>query len=555
MKKYILVFLFISLITSSIAQTPGMMQRKMLPGKIDTLLLNYLAYSKLSSLEDVGFSDAVANQYKFLFVANAKITDEVNPAIYDKDYDHPFDLPVRTVDDYIARTKGNYPSGLFVKYDAIQVDYTNQIILLLKETNGTTANGLLYKITDTLKLKLNVSPDFKTIKIQDAVVIGYKIDLLNDDDRDFIPNALDKCPKEQGFRSGTGCFTKEEKAQYALAEKEKKHPEKEKEQPKKEVKPKPVYTGPVLPGLFLGLTFSGGTNNFTAPTPFNEDNLGYTNMLKGSKSVYSVTGINKNKQAPFTQLQLDVEYYIGRKKNIGIATGIGFSSFNASFSMDTFHVEYQSTDAAGNIYRRSVHVHNMDEKLKISSINIPILLQYKFSIGEKGSLSIGAGVNYHIVSSAKTSGTATADYEAIYKWQNGYTVYDNSIPQSNNSWMITRSNVEAHNGKSGEAAYFAQKKADGYDVGIDQSLTHDATLKLGNAMGPLVRLGVDFKLSGKLWLSVLLQYQGMTFTNNSYSTNYILTNETGSYNALLNNVEKLKVSTISLGAGIKYTLK
>lgn len=726
MNKYLLLLFFIGSIFSVNAQTPSMMQRRQLPGKIDTLIINYFMYSKFSSIDDVGFSDAVAKQFQSLFVANAKVTDEVNPSYYDKDYEHPFDLPLRSLPDYIAKTKENYPSGLFVKYNAIQVDYSTLTIVMLKETNGTTSSGLLYKVTDTLRLKLNASPDFKTIKIQDVTVLGYVITLANDDDRDFIANGNDKCPKEQGFSSGTGCFSKDEKAAFVIAEKARKQREKEekaalagkdknavakaekekkekeaaalaekerkekealalaekekkekeavalaekerqekealalaekerkekeaialaeKEKKEKEAKgtTKPTNKDAIakaekekkekeaaeliekerkaqaekdaiakaekekaendaiakaekekaekdavakaeadrvqkekddalarqqeeerkkrerdnaLPGLFIGFSISGGNNNFSVP--FSEANLGYDKMIKGSKGVLNNTGLALNKQAPFTQVQLDLDYFFGSKKKFGIATGIGFSSFNASFKMDSFRVNYSAVDSRGETYRRVVNVHAIDEDLKIKSLNIPIILQYKFGLGDKANLCLGLGVNYHSVLSANVSSTATADYEAIYNYANGSQVsqFDSSIVPSKGSWMITRSNVEAHGGKAGETAYFTQKRADGYDVAIDQSLSKTEALSLGSSLGVILRLNANFQLSDKLWLSTLLQFQNVSFANNSYIKNYKLTDEIGTYNSLMNNTNLLKAGSVSLGIGLKFTIK
>ncbi len=453
MKKFLILFLFFGLISSSVLAQTTMMQRRMLPGKIDTLLINYFSYSKLSSLDDIGYSDAIANQFRFLFTSNAKITDEVNPSYYDKNYDHPFDLPIRTLDDYLAKTKENYPAGLFVKFNALQVDYNTLSILMLKETNGTTKTGLLYKVTDTLKLRLDLSSDGKTLKIQDVSVIGYTIALANDNDRDFIPNELDKCPNEQGFRTATGCFTKEEKAAFALAEKDKKQKEKENKnvvvndkekeaaalaekerlrkekedkaalarkekedknavaQKEKEDKSKTKPATPDLPGFFIGLSFAGGNNKISSA--FNENNIAYTNLIKGSKSVYGISNIKQKKQAPSLQVQLDLDYFFGKKKNIGIATGIGYTMFNASFGMDSFHVEYQATDSKGHVYRRIVHAYDMKENLKISSINIPFLLQYKFGAASKSNFCLGIGINYHHLSSAKVKATATADVATV----------------------------------------------------------------------------------------------------------------------------------------------
>jgi hypothetical protein len=648
MKKYILCLLFSGLISASMAQTPGMMQRRMLPGKIDTLLINYLSYSKFSSLDDVGFSEAVANQFKFLFAPGAHITDEVNPSYYDQNYDHAFDLPIRTVDEYVAKTKENYPAGLFVKFNAIQADYAAGKIVLLKETNGTTKGGILYKVIDTIRLNLDISADFKSVKIADVIVMGYTIALVNDDDRDFVANELDKCPKEQGLRTPTGCFTKEEKVAFAAAEKERKRREKEAlaqndgkdaaakaeaerkrkekealdkanaekealakaeaerirkekeaqdaanagqtdaakaeqerirkekeaiaqqekherdsiEQKRKEDaalakenKKKEKPAEPAQPGLFIGVMVSAGNNNFKSA--FAENNLGYDKLLKGNKSVYSITPLKLDKRAPFTQFQLDVDYFFGSKKKFGIATGLGVSSFNATFAMDSFHVEYRSTDSRGETYRRVLHVRAIDEHLKVSTINIPIMLQYKFGLGDKANICVGLGVNYFNVRKANVSGSGVADYEAIYNYGSGSSTatFDEGVPPDRNSWLITRSNVEAHNGKAGEQAYFTQKRADGYDVAIDQAISRTDELSLSGGLGRILRVNANFMLSEKLWFATMLQFQGVSMKNGSYSNNYKLTDEIGTYNFLLNNSATLKASSVALGIGLKYTIK
>ncbi len=559
-KNLLLLLVFVSMIPA-VALSQGMMQRKQLPGKIDTLLINYFNYSKFTSFDESGFSDFIASKFEKLFSHTAQITDEVNPSFYDKDFDHPFNLPIRAVDEYIAKTKENYPYGVYPKYNAIQVDYAALIILMLKETNGTTKTGLQYKIIDTLKLELKASPDFKTITIENATVMGYTIFLSNDDDRDFIPNGLDKCPKEQGFRTVNGCLTKEEKVAIAQAKRDaSKVPVKDTTpvvaKKEKKIKEKPVDDGPTLPGLYLGLTVSGGNNSLEVP--FNGTNVSYDQQLKGSKNVNNITGIKLTKQAPFTQVQMDVDYYFGKKKKIGIATGIGYSGFNASIAMDSFHVEYRATDSKNNVYRRLVTARAIDEDLKIKSINIPFLLQFKFDLGDKANLTFGFGAVYHSVLSAKVSGTAKADYEAVYNFgvpAGNTTTYDTSLVPSGDSWLITRGNVEAHNGKIGEKKYFNDYRADGYDVAIEEALSKESSLSLGSSLGAIVRINANLKLSEKLWFATLLQFQSVTFTNGSFQKNYMLTNEIGSYNVLMNNVSTLKTGSLSLGIGFKFTIK
>ncbi len=95
----------------------------------------------------------------------------------------------------------------------------------------------------------------------------------------------------------------------------------------------------------------------------------------------------------------------------------------------------------------------------------------------------------------------------------------------------------------------------GYDVAIDKGLTKEETLNLGSTLGLLYRASGNFKLSEKLWFTALLQYQSISFKNKTLPQSYQLTDATGSYNVMLNNVSTFKTGAISLGIGIKFTIK
>ncbi len=556
MKRSILIVVFLSSMASLTSQTT-MLQRKQISGKIDTLLLNYINYAKLTSTDDLAFSEITAKRFSYLFIEEAEINDEVNPGYYDKNYDNPFSLPTRKMEDYITKTRENYPWGLKLKYQALYVDYNSFTAIMQKETKGINKDGLIYVINDTIRLKFSLSNQSKVVRIEKIEVLGYVINCLNDDDRDFIPNEIDKCPQEQGLRTETGCFTKEERMAVLAYQKEKSKLENnnQNDNVSGEKNKGHIWQNKSLPTrFFLGLNASTGV--ITTILNFDINNLNYLNQIAGNPKIFSCSGFTQDQNTTHSQYQLDIDYFFGRKAKIGLATGFGVTNTKQIFTMHNFHIEYQSTDSKGRIYRRLSTVQNAEEETTTQSLTIPILAQYKLSISKNVAVTLGLGTNILKIYSCAVNAKALGNDEGIYNFDNNQqSIFDGGLTPSNSSWIITKEHVEIHNGNGQMQEYFAQKAADGYGVGINEQLANNGQLKLIANPGFLSGLNLEIALSEKTSLTLLTRYQRYSIRNLSSVIGYRVSDEIGSYNMLMKNVSLLKTTSLVVGVGLKFTLK
>ncbi len=159
-------------------------------------------------------------------------------------------------------------------------------------------------------------------------------------------------------------------------------------------------------------------------------------------------------------------FFFGEKRHFGFGTGIMFLQQHGDASLDNYHVEYQATDGAGNIYRQLV-TGNVKEEIVSSMINIPVVLKYKNRFSKHWGFTADAGalVNMNIKNAYTTH--ASFDNEAIYKFvsneEGGKTsVYDNSPIPDPNDWMITKAEFLKNNPTGNLQDYFNAKRASGH---------------------------------------------------------------------------------------------
>ena len=67
-------------------------------------------------------------------------------------------------------------------------------------------------------------------------------------------------------------------------------------------------------------------------------------------------------------------FFFGKKRHWGVGTGIMYLMQDGDAILDNYHVEYQATDGAGNIYRQVV-TGNIKEEITSSVINVPVVLK------------------------------------------------------------------------------------------------------------------------------------------------------------------------------------
>lgn len=311
----------------------------------------------------------------------------------------------------------------------------------------------------------------------------------------------------------------------------------------------PYHADSLLSNWCLDLNLTGGTlsQRFTSGDPASY----YLN------AVNSTIGDLKFRKGSSIGFDAQVAYFFDKARNWGIGTGLWYMSQHGTVTMDKFHVEYQSNDYAGNVFRQVITANNaINEKLRISNFNIPLLLKYKNRFSKSIGFTADAGLMFNLNARNSFTSDATFDYEAIYKFTGSQgavkTVYDNSAVPGASDLLITRKYQSTI--QPDVRAYFEQLRKQGNNVGLNMapsSNTGKSSYK-GGSVGILLRPAVSFYLSDNIALNVGAYYLYQRFSNNGSAG--MITDKIGTYNSVLGNVSKVSASSLGISAGVRIYL-
>jgi outer membrane protein OmpA-like peptidoglycan-associated protein len=264
---------------------------------------------------------------------------------------------------------------------------------------------------------------------------------------------------------------------------------------------------------------------------------------------------------------ISIGYFLGKKQMFGLGIGASVLQQSGDMTLDSFHVEYQRTDAFGHPYRQIITSTNstaadsvssakpIKENLSITNVSIPILLKFKHQFTKVFGVSadLGALINLYYMNQYTTN--AVFDYEAVYKIGNsGNYSYETSSPYGANDWVITRKFISQHD-PSNFAAAIADLNKSGLNVGLNQvpkSTSGNVNYSIPS-FGAMVQGNLTYKLNYRVTFMLGGYYIYQMFQQ-SNTGNWMLTNKIGDYNSMLQGVKQTSSVTYGLNIGIRYFL-
>jgi outer membrane protein OmpA-like peptidoglycan-associated protein len=316
-------------------------------------------------------------------------------------------------------------------------------------------------------------------------------------------------------------------------------------------KPKNYATDVELSRWVIDLNLKGGlaTQEFKTANS-NSNYLNGVNMNTGLlnfKNGYSLGG------------DLQLGFFVGKKRHFGLGAGIMYMSQQGNAALDNYHVEYQATDGAGNIFRQVI-TGNIKEEIRSSIINVPVVLKYKNRFSKHWGFTADAGALINLQMNNSYTTRASFNHEAIYKFVpndgGGKTsVYDNSSVPSSSDWLITRQQFYRNNPNGDLQDYFNKKRALGYNVGDGYTPTTSTgkTSYKTASVGLLIQPSLNYFLSDNVALNLGVYYMFQPFKNDAQS-NYRLTDGKGDYSSVLNNVTESKNQAYGMNIGVRFFL-
>ncbi|MES2703735.1 MAG: hypothetical protein V4649_13925 [Bacteroidota bacterium] len=308
--------------------------------------------------------------------------------------------------------------------------------------------------------------------------------------------------------------------------------------------------------LFIDAEINGGfTNQKIKSIPFATN---YTDALNSTQS-----GI-KFREGRSKGYSVRLGYYFNKSRSIGIGTGINYYKEEGTLSMDTFHIEYRATDYQGGTFRQVISsTRRIEESITTKSYNIPLLLHYKYAFNEKLCFLASAGIMYNYKVQNSYSSSARFDYEAIYKFEGTFPVYDNSAVPDTSSLLMTQAYYTTKYPGADVKEYFRLQDSIGYSVGLNQKVVNNSgsvTYKSGS-LGYTAEVAAIYKVYRNVYLKLGAYYTGQSFTNKSNNNSLRLTdakikdasgNTIGvNYNSLLNEVQSVYIHNYGLTFGVR----
>lgn len=308
--------------------------------------------------------------------------------------------------------------------------------------------------------------------------------------------------------------------------------------------------------LSADLQVNGGmlSQNYTA-IPFS---LNYTDALNAKQ------GDIKFKSGQSMGLDFRLGYYFNPKRTLGVGLGFTMYRMTGDLSLDTFHVEFRSSDATYSTFRQVISTsRRINEAVTATSINIPLLLRYKKDFNEKLALTVDAGILYNINVKNTYNSDAQFNYEGIYAFEGTVPLYDASPIPSNTSLLVTKEEYYKDNPGGDVRKYFAFQDSIGKSVGLNLPADKkEGTVKYkSGSLGYTGEVAVNYMVVRNICVRAGAYYTYQTFTNTSNNnalrlTDRVIENGTGvnvaaNYNSMLNEVQTVKSHNYGLTLGVR----
>ena len=286
-------------------------------------------------------------------------------------------------------------------------------------------------------------------------------------------------------------------------------------------------------------------------SPSSTFNFNYPNAINSSVGGLKMsTGLSYGVDAQFG-------YFVGKRRRFGIGGGILYLSQNSDATISDFHVEYKATDKKDNVYRQVVYAtHPIKEKLKMTNMNIPIVLKFKQRFSTKLGFTVNAGIVYNLQMQNDWTTDATFNYEAIYKFnaaRNG-TVYDDGVTPESQDWLITKAQYDKHNTSGTTEGQFDSLHSRGYNVALNVNPDNKkgSVSYTTGSIGFILSPAVNYRLTKRFHLNLGATVVYQTFNNKSTDGYKLIDNMGSTYSSILNTVTSTTNMTFGINLGIRY---
>lgn len=487
MKRTISLLFFVCFMIYSFsteAQTNTNRDKAVIAERIDSLLLAYIDLSTITKRVQNEKTDSKSlskriKEFKSLFEKEAIVFDDINAKFVENPAkgQEPYQLEEKTIVDYAAGLVDEFPTGLIISNNRININYDNfdlgYVYVALDRTISGVSYTNKYILTnkDTLKITLKIK-DNSQVKISRIEAIASHLYVQNDKDKDGVIDGNDECEDVKGKISLNGCPDSDndgiiDKNDYCPDE------------------VGPLSNNGCPPSTFsYRYVFSGSAGygvSRTSLTMGEMKDTGYENYKNGVADERENANAGTIEAPSFEgskNLNALIGAYFGKTKgnrNRGISLGIMWTNYNATYSLKNVRYFYQEVDKDGKIFERRISLKNgSTETINFNYLSFPLLFKYKnkFNFNPKIAWEIGIGPSF-LFSTAKIKTVSNSfDFEGVYQRDSGQYVYhanrNSAVGVNINDVRLVASEIEAKKGNAD--ALFESLSANGYDYAREKTI-------------------------------------------------------------------------------------
>lgn len=302
----------------------------------------------------------------------------------------------------------------------------------------------------------------------------------------------------------------------------------------------------------------------------------YTQSLSGAGQRDIQNPVFSDGRSQTVDMQLG--FFLFKKRNFGIGTGLMYSWQSGTMTMDNFHVEYKESKVLNDKtlpgaieYRQIISsAGKVQEDIRTSNITIPLMLKFRQQFGKwnskkgnYGKIGISADLGYllGVQNTTRYSTASRFNYEAVYLKSNqnpstpisGYNTDVN--PSTSNTLLLI-------NGPKTDHMLDDDYTNGGYNVGLNKGVQpgdgKTSYTKLSH--GVFAQLAATYSLGYRTSLMLGLYYM-YQINGNTGNDQYRITdklsgttgaNNIGNYNSMTDGMKKAQSNNFGFVAGIRF---
>lgn len=216
-----------------------------------------------------------------------------------------------------------------------------------------------------------------------------------------------------------------------------------------------------------------------------------------------------NKQSSSNKILLSLMYRKSKLGNWQLKFGAGFDLFTYDLYLPAYVDSYNSVDADGDPYLRTIKISELRESHSITYLIFPIILQKGLTFN-KSTFSINAGYNLMKSLDANYRSDAKAQYSGYYDYLFNITISENGVYDFGN-----------YNLKNISSQLLTNSLINAYSIGIEYAFNVNRFISINAGLNYRKSEDFLFKLNNLNLSKTAKDFKSITNVNNAFQLNYL----------------------------------